>query len=279
MKSLTAFLVLLFSVSSAEAQINYSLLVSTFEDTSLIENKVQDLFSDSRVDTYPNIMNRFYSSNDSEKKDDYNIYDRLKTQESVEEGRRFITDNFNFLIKTERRFDVPKEVIVSLLRVETNFGSYTGSYQAVGVFTSIIKFADSQRRVNWARQELEALVVLSERHDINIYDLNSSYAGAFGLPQFMPTSFLRFAEDGNNDGQINLFDPEDAIWNIGKYLNEHGWQENPWESVYDYNHSTKFVDFVMWYAFNALGSVERITLEEFDEMVDVQLSNKIQGDL
>lgn len=278
MKRITVLLALLLSSSLAQAQFNHSIL-ALIEDTSSIENKVQNLFSDSRVNTYPNIMDRFYSSNESEKKSDYNIYDRLKTQESVQEGRRFITDNFNFLVKTERRFKSPKEVIVALLRVETHFGKYTGSYQAVGVFTSIVKFADSQRRVNWANRELEALVVLSERYDINIYDLNSSYAGAFGLPQFMPTSFLEFAEDGNNDGKIDLFDPEDAIWNIGKYLNDHGWQENPWQAVYDYNHSTKFVDFVLWYAFNALGSIERISLEEFNEMVEpVRLSRKFKDD-
>lgn len=276
MKRFTVLIALLYSflcITSANAQSQYNAVTLALDQYSLSQNEYQDILSDPQIKTYPNIMNRFYDASDSEEKTNYNIYDRLKTEKSVKEGREFIRDHFAFLNKTERKFDVPKEVVVALIRVETNFGKYTGSYQAAGVFKSIIKFAEAPERISWARDELEALIMLSKWHGIDIYELNSSYAGAFGLPQFMPTSFVQFAEDGNKDGKIDLFHPEDAIWNIGKYLHQHGWKKDPRGSIFAYNHSDKFVDFVMWYAFEALGSVDGVSLSEFNEMVeDLQLT-------
>jgi membrane-bound lytic murein transglycosylase B len=62
---------------------------------------------------------------------------------------------------------------------------------------------------------------IEKKYNINFNDINGSWAGAFGIPQFLPSSFLKFAVDGNGDGVIDLFDMEDAIYSVGNYLCKH----------------------------------------------------------
>ncbi|MEZ4604946.1 MAG: lytic murein transglycosylase [Desulfobacterales bacterium] len=83
-----------------------------------------------------------------------------------------------------------------------------------------------------------------------MYDIIGSYAGAMGFAQFMPSNILILAEDGNDDGSINLFHHEDAIASIANYLKHYGWQpgmtrEDAGKVVYHYNHSSYYVDTVL----------------------------------
>lgn len=105
-----------------------------------------------------------------------------------------------------------------------------------------------------ARKNLVALVRQCRSRGIDPLFVKGSWAGALGFPQFMPAS-LRWAEDGNGDGKIDLFDMDDAIASVGRYLASAGFKKSPRDAVYDYNHEAAYVEGVLAFA-SALRSFE-----------------------
>lgn len=103
----------------------------------------------------------------------------------------------------------------------------------------------------WGLENLLVLFILNHFNELSIKGLTGSYAGAFGLCQFLPNSFLQWAKDGNGDGIINLFNPSDAIFSCGNYLKEAGFDGTPqgnYDAIYHYNHSDYYVRKVQAYA-------------------------------
>lgn len=100
---------------------------------------------------------------------------------------------------------------------------------------------------NRARKNLVALVRQCKSRGIDPFTMKGSWAGALGFPQFMPAS-LRWAEDGNADGKIDLFDMDDAIASVGRYLSSAGFKKSPRDAVYDYNHEEAYVQGVLAFA-------------------------------
>lgn len=98
-----------------------------------------------------------------------------------------------------------------------------------------------------ARKNLLALVRQCKTRGIDALSVKGSWAGALGFPQFMPAS-LRWAEDGNADGKIDLFDMDDAIASVGRYLSSAGFARSAREAVYDYNHESAYVEGVLAFA-------------------------------
>lgn len=216
--------------------------------SSVIDLDTLDL-SKEKVEIYPDIMSIFQRSSDYP--EDYNPYDQFLEPKSVQRGRIFLEQNEQILNDAADKFSIRPEIFVSILRIESDFGEYTHTHQALGAFVSIIYYASNEKRKNWARTQLEALLQLSYQNDHDPTEVQSSYAGAIGLPQFLPTSFLKYSADGNKDGEVDLFDLHDAVWSIGNYLTEHGWHTNQRRSVWLYNHSNRYVACVFQYA-NAL---------------------------
>ena len=98
-----------------------------------------------------------------------------------------------------------------------------------------------------ARKNLVALVRQCKTRGIDPLGVKGSWAGALGFPQFMPAS-LRWAEDGNGDGKIDLFDMDDAIASVGRYLSSAGFKKSARDAVYDYNHEEAYVQGVLAFA-------------------------------
>lgn len=98
-----------------------------------------------------------------------------------------------------------------------------------------------------ARKNLLALVRQCKTRGIDPLSVKGSWAGALGFPQFMPAS-LRWAEDGNGDGKIDLFDMDDAIASVGRYLASAGFKKSARDAVYDYNHEEAYVQGVLAFA-------------------------------
>ena len=98
-----------------------------------------------------------------------------------------------------------------------------------------------------AHRNLVALVRQCKAKGIDALAVKGSWAGALGYPQFMPDS-LRWAEDGNGDGAIDLFDFDDAILSIARYLAAHGWAKSHQEAVWGYNHESAYVEGVLAYS-------------------------------
>jgi membrane-bound lytic murein transglycosylase B len=148
-------------------------------------------------------------------------------QERIEEGRARLEENHLLLQEISVRYGVQPQYIVALWGIESDFGRRTGSFPVVG---ALVTLAYDGRRSNYFRGELlHALRVLNDGH-IQAHQMVGSWAGAMGQCQFMPSSFMRYAVDYDNDGRRNIWESRaDVLASIAHYLSRHGWHPGePW---------------------------------------------------
>jgi membrane-bound lytic murein transglycosylase B len=142
--------------------------------------------------------------------------------ERIEAGAQFWNRNAGALKRAEAEYGVPEDVIIGIIGVETTFGKNIGTFRVIDALATLA--FDYPKRGAYFRGELEHYLVFSREQKIDPLKMKGSYAGAIGIPQFMPGSFRRFAVDFDGDGQINLAtSPADAIGSIGNFLKSHGW--------------------------------------------------------
>jgi membrane-bound lytic murein transglycosylase B len=140
-------------------------------------------------------------------------------------GQRFMTEHMATLKAAEEQYGVPKEIIVSIIGVETVYGRNTGNFNTVAALATLA--FDYPPRAELFRRELESLFLLAHERGVNALDFKGSYAGALGLPQFLPSSVRAFAVDFDHDGVIDLRNsPADAIGSVASYLSQNGWQRD-----------------------------------------------------
>ena len=156
-------------------------------------------------------------------------WDRYKDlfieEERIQNGKKFISENIKTLKKAESRFGVPKEIITSILGVETRYGKIMGSYRVLDALTTLS--FDFPRRSKFFTNELINLFLLSRENNLEILSLKGSYAGAMGYGQFIPSSYRAYAIDFDNDGYVDLLNSvDDAIGSIANYLYIHGWNKD-----------------------------------------------------
>ena len=143
--------------------------------------------------------------------------------ERIAGGVRFWRQHEQLLARAEREYGIPAEIIVSTIGVETVYGSYTGTHRVLDALTTLA--FDFPRRAEFFRGELEQFLLLARDRVVDPLRMKGSYAGAMGVPQFMPSSFQRYAVDFDGDGQRNLWDGvADAIGSIANYYRVFGWQ-------------------------------------------------------
>ena len=221
-------------------QLTMKLKVRGFTDDELYK-----IFSDSRVELYPPVIEK------SGKGLDY--FHRkfgLLTKKSIKQGQTILRENKEMFSKIEETFGVEKEIILGILRVETNFGTNTGRYS---IFNSLLSMTlIENRRSSWAEAELIELLCICKEQDRDPLSIKGSWAGAFGICQFVPTSYAKFAVDGNSDDTIDLFNFHDAIASIANYLKSHGFEINKpisnREAIYAYNRCDNYVKAIFAYA-------------------------------
>jgi membrane-bound lytic murein transglycosylase B len=151
--------------------------------------------------------------------------DAFVTPRRIREGLQFWKLHANALRHAEERYGVPQEIIVALLGVETQYGRNMGKFRVLDALTTLA--FDYPRRAPFFRSELEQYFLLAREQRFNLYRMKGSYAGAMGIPQFMPDSYRKYAVDFDHDGKINLLkDPVDAIGSVANYLKEYGWAKD-----------------------------------------------------
>lgn len=144
------------------------------------------------------------------------------TDESIRNGVKFWRANAQAIALASERYGVHPEILVSIIGVETRYGRLIGSYRVLDALTTLA-FRYPQR-AEFFRKELEEFLLLCLEMDIAPLSLKGSYAGAMGVPQFMPSSYRRWAVDFDGDGNRDLIkNVDDAIGSVGNYLKEHGW--------------------------------------------------------
>jgi membrane-bound lytic murein transglycosylase B len=141
----------------------------------------------------------------------------------ISRGLAFWTRHADALARAEADFGVPAEVVVAIIGVETIYGRQPGKFHAFNALTNLA--FDYPPRAELFRRELEALLLLAREEQRDPWSYRSSYAGAIGLPQFLPTSIRKFAVDFDGDRRVDLAtSAEDAIGSVASFLSNHGWR-------------------------------------------------------
>lgn len=158
----------------------------------------------------------------AEKKPWYQYRPIFLTPDRVRRGVEFWEDHAEPLARAEALFGVPAEIIVAIIGVETSYGRITGRYKVINALATLA-FAYPPRAGFFAG-ELEQFLLLCRERGVDPHSLTGSYAGAMGLPQFMPSSFRDYAVDFDRDGVIDLAgNKADAIGSVGNYFKAYGW--------------------------------------------------------
>ena len=147
----------------------------------------------------------------------------------VAAGVAFWRDNESWLREAQDRWGVPPEIVVGIVGVETFYGRITGSFRTLDALATLAFDFPSGRkdRSDFFRGELEEFFVMCAREGVESTLIKGSYAGAMGLPQFMPSSLNKHAVDMDGDGHIDLQrNAADTIGSIANYLAHFGWQRD-----------------------------------------------------
>ena len=143
----------------------------------------------------------------------------------IQAGRKFYQENQAVFDQAAVRYGVPAEILVAIVAIETNFGKNSGS---VRVADSLATLAfDYPRRGAFFQEELGEFLKLAQEENQNPFNFKGSFAGAMGMPQFMPSSFRRWAVDFDGDGRRNIWTSvPDVAASVANYIKQHGWQTN-----------------------------------------------------
>ena len=145
------------------------------------------------------------------------------TEENVQRGVRFWKKHAAALTRARERYGVAPEIVVAIIGVETQFGRNQGGYLILDSLATLM--LDYPPRSAFFRQELTEFLLLARELDVDPCRFKGSYAGAMGLPQFMPSNYRRYAVDFDSDGKRDILaSPEDAIGSVAHYLKQHGWE-------------------------------------------------------
>jgi membrane-bound lytic murein transglycosylase B len=204
-------------------------------------------------------------------------YAQFLTSASVFRCKVYLQEHRKTLGLVKRKYGIAPEVIVAILMVETKLGSYTGTYKTLNVLSSFAAAAEPDlmkslygqlphpakkqrnfrafesfcvRKYHWAYSELKALLSYTQETRIPAYQVMGSVSGAVGFPQFLPSSMVKYARDGDLDGMVNLSSHADAMASVANFLKNHGWRENlsideQKKVLFNYNRSMYYVNTVL----------------------------------
>jgi len=175
-------------------------------------------------------------------------YDQFTTQASIQKALKYMEKYKTELAKVEKKYGVSKEIITAVILVETRLGNNVGRPFILNTLSSMASLADPEvrdmfwrkvssssrltrkkyekwvgKKSKWAYNELKAFLKYTNREEMDPASIPGSYAGAMGIPQFMPSNIRTLAKDGDNDGHIDLFNHADAITSVANYLKHYGW--------------------------------------------------------
>ena len=148
---------------------------------------------------------------------------RFVNASRIAEGAEFWRRHEADLRRAAAEHGVPEEVIVAIIGVETVYGRHMGTWRVIDALATLA--FDYPPRAEFFRGELEQFLLFAREHGVDVFSVKGSYAGAIGIPQFMPGSYRRFAVDFDQDGVTDLRrNPADAIGSVANFLARHGWR-------------------------------------------------------
>jgi len=153
--------------------------------------------------------------------------DSAVSAKRIAEAKVFLNQDGALLDSIQARFGVPKEILVSIWSMESDFGRFMGTYN---LFAALATQAYDGPRQGFARREMISALLLLQQNNYEPSQMVSSWAGAFGQTQFLPSTFFKYATDGDGDGRIDLWhSPADALASTAALFQREGWQaDKPW---------------------------------------------------
>jgi membrane-bound lytic murein transglycosylase B len=228
------------------------------------------LFLDPRAELMPELMTISLVSRETT-----DVYAPFLTPESILLAKKFLQKNITFLGETEKRFEVDKEIMVAILLVESRFGENIGKRRVIPTLASIalidvpenlqytyqillgvhpelaydVVEELAKRRAQWAYQELRHFLQIIRNEGMDPLEVRGSYAGALGMPQFLPSSYKTYSLNSKSFEEW-LTSKEGAIISIANYLKSNGWKKNlsaqrKRQVIWSYNHSEPYVDTIL----------------------------------
>jgi membrane-bound lytic murein transglycosylase B len=189
--------------------------------------KTSDYSEQQLIDLFSQVKNQrqlFERMNKPAEKLEWHQYRKIfLTDKRIKSGIKFWKEHQALLKQVEQKYQVPAEIVVAIVGVETFYGAYKGK---APVFDTLVTFAfDYPKRARFFTAELEQFLRLSAAQKFDVRSIKGSYAGAMGMPQFIASSYRNYAVDFDGDGVANLFDnKQDVLGSVANYFKRHGWQ-------------------------------------------------------
>jgi membrane-bound lytic murein transglycosylase B len=255
---------------SNEAPSPFQSLIDRLSEDGFDSEFLSNMLMDGRAELNPLLMTISLESRETD-----DLYEQFLTSESISLAKTFLHRNRRLLKKMQTQFHVDTEVIVAILLVESRFGQNIGKHRVIPTLASmaltdspehlqksylILRESDpelsyewleglARRKASWAYHELKCFLNIIRNEKIDPLEVYGSYAGAMGMAQFIPSSYLAYA---TNQKSLEdwLLNKEAAIFSIGNYLKSHGWKKNltaekKKEILWYYNHSEPYVKTIL----------------------------------
>jgi membrane-bound lytic murein transglycosylase B len=244
------FILLLFSLAYGEGAgsvpVAYQPLIERLTQEGFDPQFLSTLFLDGRAEPIPSRMNISLVSGEIP-----DLYARFLTVESTLSAKKFFQENLNLLGEMEKGFQVDPEVVVAILLVESRFGENIGQWRVIPTLASMAVIDSpenlqgnyeklletdpslsydrvegvAKKKANWAYQELKCFLKIIRDEKMDPLEFRGSHAGALGMAQFIPSSYLAFA--WSKKGLENwILSKEEAVFSIANYLKIHGWKRD-----------------------------------------------------
>ena len=242
-KFIILFILLFSSKAFSETNVEFETWKKQFKTLALknqISEKTFELTMSNviflpKVIEYDRFQPEFYE-------DTYTYISKRTSDSKVKKGIKLYKNETKLIDNVERKFNIEKELLLSLMGIETNFGTYVGK---MDILSSLSTLSFDKRRSEFFTNELLILLKLIDNNQIDYKTLYGSWAGAFGYFQFMPSTIKNHAIDFNNDNYIDLKNSYDSFASAANYLNNMGWdKESPcyYKIELDDNISEKYLN-------------------------------------
>jgi len=220
MRSLLFGLCLL--VSSAQAQTDFSSWLAEFRQEALAKGISQNTLDTALGGLRPAPRVIEYDTSQPESVVTFLSYlNRHVTPQKIARGRALLIEHQALFADVEQRYGVPRQILAAFWGMETNYGSFNGE---TPIPAALATLAYDGRRSAFFRAELLDALRIIDAGDVTAENMKGSWAGAMGQMQFMPSTYRRYAVDGDGDGRVNLWTTADAVHSAGNYLSQAGWK-------------------------------------------------------
>ena len=218
-------IIIIFSITAAYSNndIKFQEWKKGFRKVAIQNDIAEETFDTvlKNIKFLPNVIK--YDRYQPEFYEDTKTYISKRTSsKKVLKGLSFYKKNLNLINTIEKKYDIEKELLLSLMGIETNFGTYVGK---MDILSSLATLSFDERRSEFFSNELLILLRLIENKQIDYKTLYGSWAGAFGFFQFMPSTMKNYAIDYDNNNYIDLKNNNDAYASAANYLGKIGWKK------------------------------------------------------